>query len=172
MRVATSSGSMAIDDEIQQTVWKNPYQKAAVNTMFTSRVLEEQTARRLKPHDLSNQQFNILRILRGQKGKPASVKLLVERMLDKSSNASRLVDKLLEKGYVQRTTCPDDRRAVEVRITESGLSLLDTLDRQMDQEQRICRGFTPEEAVQLSGLLDKFRSALREADRASDSPEA
>lgn len=163
---------MAIDDEIQQTVWKSPYQKAAVNTLFTSRVLEDQTARRLKSHDLSNQQFNILRILRGQKGKPASVKLLVERMLDKSSNASRLVDKLLEKGLVQRTTCPDDRRAVEVRITESGLTLLDVLDRQMDQERQICKGFTPEEAVQLSTLLDKFRSALREADRASAPPEA
>lgn len=163
---------MAIDDEIQQTVWKSPYQKAAVNTLFTSRVLEDQTARRLKSHDLSNQQFNILRILRGQKGKPASVKLLVERMLDKSSNASRLVDKLLEKGLVQRTTCPDDRRAVEVRITESGLTLLDVLDRQMDQERQICKGFTPEEATQLSGLLDKFRSALREADRATDSPSA
>lgn len=91
---------MAIDDEIKQTVWKSPYQKAVVNTMFTSRVIEEQSARRLKPYDLTSQQFNILRIIRGQKGQPASVKLLVERMLDKSSNASRLVDKLLEKGYV------------------------------------------------------------------------
>lgn len=157
---------MAIDDEIQQTTWKSPYQKAAVNTLFTSRVLEDQAARRLKPYDLSTQQFNILRILRGQKGKPASVKLLVERMLDKSSNASRLVDKLLEKGYVQRTTCPDDRRAVEVRITESGMSLLESLDRQMDQEDEIRRCFSAEDAVQLSALLDKFRSALREADRA------
>ena len=162
---------MAIDDEIQQTVWKSPYQKVVVNTMFTSRVIEEQSARRLKPYDLTSQQFNILRILRGQKGKPASVKLLVERMLDKSSNASRLVDKLLEKGLVQRTTCPDDRRAVEVRITDSGLALLDTLDRQMDQEREIRKRFTAEEAAQLSSLLDKFRSALREADRAAVSTE-
>ncbi len=159
---------MAIDDEIKQTVWKGPYQKAVVNTMFTSRVIEEQSARRLKPYDLTSQQFNILRIIRGQKGQPASVKLLVERMLDKSSNASRLVDKLLEKGYVQRCTCPEDRRAVEVRLTESGRSLLETIDRQVDQEDAKLTGFGPDDAIQLSALLDKLRDAMRETEKASN----
>jgi len=161
---------MAIDDEIQQTVWKSPYQKAVVNTLFTSRVLEEKSARRLKPHGLTSQQFNILRILRGQKGKPASVKLLVERMLDKSSNASRLVDKLLEKNLVQRTTCPADRRAVEVRITEEGLALLETVDRTIDREDEHLSGFTAEDATRLSELLDKLRDAVHAAARASAPP--
>lgn len=159
---------MAIDDEIKQTVWKSPYQKAVVNTMFTSRVIEEKSARRLKPFDLTTQQFNILRIIRGQKGQPASVKLLVERMLDKSSNASRLVDKLLEKGYVQRTTCPEDRRAVEVRLTESGMSLLETIDRQIEQEDALLTGFSEEDAITLSGLLDQLRDAMREVARKPD----
>jgi DNA-binding MarR family transcriptional regulator len=167
MRVATSSGSMAIDDEIQQTVWKSPYQKAVVNTMFTSRVIEEQAARRLKPYDITTPQFNILRILRGQKGKPASVKLLVERMLDKSSNASRLVDKLLEKGYVQRTTCPDDRRAVEVRITDSGMALLSSIDEQTETSDSKLTGFSAEDATRLSSLLDKLRAAMRESEKDS-----
>lgn len=156
---------MAIDDEIKQTVWKSPYQKAVVNTMFTSRVIEEKSARRLKPFDLTTQQFNILRIIRGQKGQPASVKLLVERMLDKSSNASRLVDKLLEKGYVQRTTCPEDRRAVEVRLTESGRSLLESVDRIIDQEDAKLVGFSADDAIQLSALLDKLRDAMHEAEK-------
>lgn len=161
---------MAIDDEIKQTVWKSPYQKAVVNTMFTSRVIEEKSARRLKPFDLTTQQFNILRIIRGQKGQPASVKLLVERMLDKSSNASRLVDKLLEKGYVQRTTCPEDRRAVEVRLTESGRSLLESVDRIIDEEDAKLVGFSADDAIQLSALLDKLRDAMHEAEKAPRDP--
>ena len=151
---------MTIDEEIRQTSWKSPLQKAVVNVLFTSRFLEEGSNQVLKPHGLTSQQFNILRILRGQKGQPATVKLLVERMLDKSSNASRLVDKLLEKDLVQRVTCPDDRRAVEVRITERGLDLLQAIDRDNQALETAAEGFSADQAQQLSDLLDKLREAI------------
>lgn len=152
---------MTIDDEIQQTTWKSPLQKAVVNTMFTSRFLEEGSSQMLKPYGLTPQQFNILRILRGQRGKPATVKLLVERMLDKSSNASRLVDKLLEKGLLVREVCPVDRRAVEIRITDLGLDLLQSIDSQNLAWESQAEGFSAQDAQQLSDLLDQLRQALR-----------
>ena len=152
---------MTIDEEIHQTNWSSFRQKAMVNTMFTSRVLEEMSVSLLKEHDLTLPQFNILRILRGQKGNPATVKLLTERMLDKSSNASRLVDKLLEKRLVQREGCPDDRRSVEVRITDAGLELLDRIDRENEGWEISAPSFSDNEARQLSDLLDKLRGAFR-----------
>jgi len=136
-------------------------QKAVVNTLFTSRYLEDLSNQRLKPYDLTTQQFNILRILRGQKGKPATVKLLIERMLDKSSNASRLVDKLLEKGLVQREVCADDRRAVEVRITPKAKDLLTAIDQENLAWETRTRAFTSRDALELSRLLDKLRDAIR-----------
>jgi len=154
---------MTIDEEIQQTNWASFRQKAMVNTMFTSRVLEETSAAVLKEHDLTLPQFNILRILRGQKGNPATVKLLTERMLDKSSNASRLVDKLLEKNLVQRVSCPNDRRAVEVTITPAGLEILAQIDPKYKTWDAADPSFTEEDAKALSDLLDRLRHAVRNA---------
>jgi MarR family transcriptional regulator, 2-MHQ and catechol-resistance regulon repressor len=152
---------MTIDEEIQQTTWTSFRQKAMVNTMFTSRVLEEASAALLKEHDLTLPQFNILRILRGQKGRPATVKLLTERMLDKSSNASRLVDKLLEKNLVQRVSCPNDRRAVEVTITPAGLDILKRIDPRQKAWDAPNRSFTEDDAKTLSDLLDRLRAVVR-----------
>ncbi len=154
---------MSIDKEIQQEKWSSSTQKAVVNTLFTSRVLEDRTAARLKQFGLTSQQFNILRILRGQKGKPATVKLLTERMLDKSSNASRLVDKLLEKGLVERVTCPDDRRAVDVLITPAGSELLARIDLHGGLDEPL-RNFSERDAQALSDLLDRLRDAVRASD--------
>lgn len=156
---------MTIDEEIHQTNWVSLRQKAMVNTMFTSRVLEEISAAVLKEHDLTLPQFNILRILRGQKGNPATVKLLTERMLDKSSNASRLVDKLLEKNLVQRISCPNDRRAVEVTITPAGLDVLSRVDPRQAAWDAPHPSFTEEDARTLSDLLDRLREAVREASK-------
>jgi len=154
---------MSISEEIHQERWNSSTQKAVVNTLFTSRFLEDRTASRLKPYGLTSQQFNILRILRGQKGKPATVKLLTERMLDKSSNASRLVDKLLEKGLVERITCPDDRRAVDCLITQAGLDLLSRIDRDGGLDERYPT-FSESDAQTLSDLLDRLRDAVRASD--------
>lgn len=152
---------MTIETEIQQTKWESFRQKAVVNVLYTCRVLEESTEARLRPYDLTMPQFNILRILRGQKGKPATVKLLTERMLDKSSNASRLVDKLLEKGLANRVSCPNDRRAVEVTITQAGLDLLKAVDKELKQIDTMHPGFSEDDAQRLSELLDRLRATVR-----------
>lgn len=152
---------MSIETEIQQTKWESNRQKAVINVLYTCRVLEESSETVLKPFDLTMPQFNILRILRGQKGKPATVKLLTERMLDKSSNASRLVDKLLEKGLANRVSCPNDRRAVEVTITQAGLDLLKVVDKELKQIDALHPGFDEEDARQLSDLLDRLRATVR-----------
>ena len=152
---------MTIETEIQQTKWESFRQKAVINVLYTCRVLEESSETVLKPFDLTMPQFNILRILRGQKGKPATVKLLTERMLDKSSNASRLVDKLLEKGLANRVSCPNDRRAVEVTITQAGLDLLKVVDKELKQIDALHPGFDEEDARQLSDLLDRLRATVR-----------
>jgi len=152
---------MTIETEIQQSKWESSRQKAVINVLYTCRVLEENTEARLRPFDLTMPQFNILRILRGQKGKPATVKLLTERMLDKSSNASRLVDKLLEKGLANRISCPNDRRAVEVTITEEGLALLKAVDKELKQIDALHPDFTEADALLLSDLLDRLRATVR-----------
>src|SRR4051812_29759437 len=103
---------MKLEDEIKQKNFTSIYHKVNINILFTASWLSTQTARILKPYSITPQQYNVLRILRGQNANPASVGLIQERMLDKSSNASRLVDKLLEKKLIDRKTCPEDRRQV------------------------------------------------------------
>ncbi len=109
---------MDIEKEIGQSVsFKSDLQRAAVNILYTASWLNMKNTETLKPFALTPQQFNVLRILRGQHPKPSTVNLLMQRMLDKSSNASRLVDRLLEKGFVTRETNRQDKRAVDVYIS-------------------------------------------------------
>ncbi|HSH66062.1 MAG TPA: MarR family transcriptional regulator, partial [Bacteroidia bacterium] len=119
---------MILEKEIFQDNFKSNKHKAILNIFYTYNWLYEKHVRELKPYDLTVQQFNILRILRGQYPKPASIKLLKQRMLDKMSDVSRLVEKLRIKGLVERTTCSNDRRNVDVKITEKGLELLSKFD--------------------------------------------
>ena len=119
---------MDIGTEIKQSKFKTEYQKLGINLAFTASWLETFVARNLKAHKLTGPQYNVLRILRGQGKNPASINLLTERMIDKSSNASRLVDKLVAKDLVNRRECPTDRRQVDVVITKKGLDLLAKLD--------------------------------------------
>jgi DNA-binding MarR family transcriptional regulator len=111
----------------------------------------------VEPHNLSMQQYNVLRILRGQHPKSVTVKFIIERMLDKSSNASRLVDKLLAKGLVERTQSPEDRRRVDIMISKKGLELLKKLAVDFDNVNKSLN-LTEKEARSLSDLLDKMRS--------------
>lgn len=114
--------------------------------------------RALKPYGITLQQFNVLRILRGRFPDPVKVNEITERMLDKMSNASRLVDKLLLKKLVERTECPSDRRAVNVVITRKGLDLLTKTDAtQLQLEEAMQQRLTTEEADTLSHLLDQLR---------------
>jgi DNA-binding MarR family transcriptional regulator len=148
---------MEIGKEIKQSKFKNEYQKMLVNILFTSGWLSAKHSCNLKPFGISTQQFNILRILRGQYPKPATINLLIERMLDKNSNASRLVEKLRLKKLVERATCPDDRRAVNVLITQKGLDLLNEIDRQDTVFLKELKNISEKEAEQINTLLDKLR---------------
>jgi DNA-binding MarR family transcriptional regulator len=111
----------------------------------------------IKPFGLTVQQFNILRILRGQHPKPATVKLLKERMLDKMSDASRLVEKLRSKGFVDRKLCDKDRRNVDVIITKEGLELLKKIDEKEKDAEDLLKNLKNEELDILNDLLDKIR---------------
>lgn len=150
---------MRIEEAINQAVFSSPSQRANINIIYTAGWLNQLTGQVLRPYDISVQQFNILRILRGRKEAPATIKILTERMLDKMSNASRLVDKLKLKGLVDRQECPADRRRVDITITQAGLELLDKASAVMEAEvsQRFST-LTPSEADQLSNLLDKLRN--------------
>jgi DNA-binding MarR family transcriptional regulator len=129
-----------------------------VNIIFTSNWLNRHSTEILKPHDITLQQYNILRILKGQFPKPSTIGLLTERMLDKMSNASRLVEKLLAKGLVERNTCPKDRRQVHVLITEKGKDLVELLSKELDQHNLASDKLDEKELALLSDLLDKLRS--------------
>jgi len=151
--------AMKIEDAIKQQQFKNEYQKANINLLFTASWLTSNIAQALKPFGISNQQFNILRILKGGHPKPQSVKELTTKMLDRSSNASRLVDKLLEKRLVERTVCPTDRRKVEILITESGLNLTDEVSAELEVIiQAIFSKISKNEAKELNRLLDFIKS--------------
>ncbi|EJF52917.1 transcriptional regulator [Saprospira grandis DSM 2844] len=150
---------MKIEEEInQQRPFKSMYHKVGVNILFTASWLSKLQTDVLKPYDLSVQQFNILRILRGMRGKPATVKLLTERMIDKTSNASRLVEKLQRKGLVLRKSCKQDRRRVDIYIEEEGLKVLAEASAQLEVQMADCMShLEQEEAGQLSNLLDQLR---------------
>lgn len=119
---------MDIEKIIKATTQMDPSTKTVINLMYTSRLIEERIMSCLKPFDLSPQQFNVLRILRGQKGNPCNVSELQSRMIDKNSNTTRLIDKLLNKGLVKRQVCQHNRRKVELFITGQGLDVLAQLD--------------------------------------------
>lgn len=111
----------------------------------------------LKPFDISLQQFNVLRILRGQKGKPANLSTINERMVTKMSNTSRLVDKLITKDYVARIICKNNRRKVEISITKKGLYALTEMDQALlETEHKLLESFSKSELHALNKLLDLF----------------
>jgi DNA-binding MarR family transcriptional regulator len=149
-----------LEDEIKQPTFKNEGQKAHINLVFTAGWLSGRQAAAFRPYGLTLPQFNVLRILRGQHPKPATVALLIERMLDKTSNASRIVDKLEEKKLVTRTVCLANRRAVDICITESGLRLLRQIDDDgsADPSRNGFSQLSEEELHLLNQLLDKIRS--------------
>ena len=119
--------------------------------------INETLAATLKPYEMSEQQFNVLRILRGQNGKPANLSTINERMVTKMSNTTRLVDKLILKGYVDREVCALNRRKVEITITDEGNRILSQLDKIMEQtENELLKNFSDTELHQLNQLLDKF----------------
>ncbi|MCR8559808.1 MarR family transcriptional regulator [Mucilaginibacter sp. BJC16-A38] len=148
---------MRIDDEIQSSKFENNYHKAIINLSYTYGWVNNLSRGLFEQNNITLQQFNILRILRGQYPKPATVNLLKERMVDKMSDASRIVDRLVQKGMVSRCTNTKDRRAVDIRISEQGLEILAKMDQEFKIKDLLKDNLTEEEAAQLSDLLDKLR---------------
>lgn len=148
---------MKIEQEIhQKKPFKNGYQKAAVNILFTNNWLCGEIKRKLKPHNITLQQYNMLRILRGA-GDPISTRCIRERMIDKMSDTSRLVDRLCQKGLVNRDACCSDKRRVDVTISEQGLQLVSSIESTNTGLEEMLSKLTEEEAYLLSNLLDKIR---------------
>ena len=148
---------MSLETDIQQTKFRNEYQKAAINLIFTYNWISEQNKKFFEREDITPQQFNILRILRGA-GKPLSTLQIRQRMLDKMSDTSRIVDRLIKKGLVKKVVCKSDRRLVDVSITDKGGELLAKLDLANDEMDEVLSKITIEEASTLNVLLDKIRS--------------
>lgn len=154
---------MSIETDIKQKKFRSAYQRLVINLVYTSNWIGYKQMELFKEHDLTLQQFNVLRILRGQQSNAIKVSDIADRMLDKNSNTSRLVDKLLAKGLAERKSCPSDRRAVDVLITQSGLDLLAKLDPSLEEwENSLSTSITTDEADQLSALLDKLRTSQKQ----------
>ena len=148
---------MGIEKDIQQTKFKNAYQKATVNLIYTVGWMRDKTKNIFDAEGITSQQFNILRILRGSFPKPISTLQLRERMLEKMSDTSRIVDRLIAKGLVKKITCKTDRRLVDVIITDKGKKLLENLDKKQEEMDQVLAKISEEEANILSNLLDKIR---------------
>lgn len=148
---------MKIEDEIKQKNFKNEYQKLVINILLTGSWMSFKSYEMLKPFKLTTQQYNILRILRGQYPNPVTVNLLIERMMDKMSNASRIVDRLVAKKLVERKMKAEDRRCVDVIINEKGLKLLKKIEEHEVKFEENLRTLSASEAKNLNTLLDKLR---------------
>jgi len=149
---------MGIDRDIRQSKFLNEHQKAGVNLLYTYGWVMERTKELFASEDITPQQFNILRILRGSYPQPLSTLQIRERMLDKMSDTSRIVDRLITKALVKKGTCKSDRRLVDVVITDKGKKMLERLDNRQDELDKILGNLSEKEATILSDLLDKIRN--------------
>ena len=145
-------------EEIIKTTKKIPLEsRTIIHMTLVNNQVNEIINNSLKPFEVSLQQFNVLRILRGQKGKPANLSTLNERMVTKMSNTTRLVDKLLNKGYVNRAVCETNRRKVEIVITDLGMEILAKMDKEVNlAEKKAVSNLSQSELETLNALLDKF----------------
>ena len=149
---------MDVERIIKTTVPLPMRQRTVIHLMLVTNRISEAVSQALKPFGVSPQQFNVLRILRGQKGKPANLQTLSDRMVSRMSNTTRLVDTLLDKGYVSRTVCPSNRRKVEIMITASGANALQEMDGAVQQaENKLMESFSDQELSRLNALLDQIQ---------------
>ncbi len=149
---------MTLNTEIHQKTFGNEFQKSAINLIFTSNWVNERMKAIFDRADITSQQFNILRILRGA-AQPLSTLQIRQRMLDKMSDTSRIVDRMIIKGLVKKVVCTTDKRLVDITLCEKGTDLLKTLDTHQDEMDGILKNLSEEEAQTLNQLLDKIRSS-------------
>lgn len=148
---------MKIEGEIKQPKFRNPYQKAALNLIYTANWLEGKQQVLFKPFGITPAQYNILRILRGQHPNKISGVEIKSRMLDRNSDIPRLLERLLKKDFITKAQCPNDKRAADILITAQGLELLAKMDKLIDETEKKSIQLSVEEATLLSNLLDKIR---------------
>jgi DNA-binding MarR family transcriptional regulator len=161
---------MTLETDIHQQIFRTEYQKSIINLIFTFNWVNEKINRHFEPFDITQQQFNILRILRGA-GQPLSTLQIRQRMLDKMSDTSRIVDRLVKKGLVKKSTCREDRRLVDILLTDKGKKLLQTMDGLNEEMESIFKYLSEDEARQLNTLLDKIRSIdLTSEEKSTENP--
>lgn len=149
---------MTIEEAIkQEKKFSSEYQRAFVNILYTGSWLHGINSTRLKKHDLTPEQYNVMRILRGSHPKPLMLSEVTCRMLDKASNATRLVEKLRQKGFVKREICENNRRQVDILITDKGLNLLAKIDAEQNAWNEPLNKLSKAEAQELNRLLDKLK---------------
>jgi DNA-binding MarR family transcriptional regulator len=148
---------MGIEQDIQQTSFRNEFQKMGINLLFTANWLNEHIGKILSEEGVTQQQYNILRILRGS-ATPLSTLKIRERMLDKMSDTSRIVDRLIAKELVVKNTCEKDKRLVDITLSPKGLDLVDQLDQFNDRIDALLKGINATEAATLNQILDKIRT--------------
>ncbi len=148
---------MGIEKDIQQAKFRNSRQKASINLIYTFAWLKDKTKIIFDTEEITAQQFNILRILRGSFPQPLSTLQIRERMLEKMSDTSRIVDRLIAKGLVKKIICKNDRRLVDVIITDKGKKMLERLDARQDEIDGVLSNLSEKDANILSDLLDKIR---------------
>jgi DNA-binding MarR family transcriptional regulator len=148
---------MEIEKEIYNRKFENSHQKAVVNLLYTYGWITNLLRLLLNKHNVTLQQYNILRILRGHHPNPATINILKERMLDKMSDASRIVERLVQKDLFIRCVSDKDRRAVDILISQNGLDILQKLDTEISLKAMLSNNISEDEASTLSGLLDKMR---------------
>ncbi|MEP2670113.1 MAG: MarR family transcriptional regulator [Cyclobacteriaceae bacterium] len=148
---------MGLEEDVKQTKFTNEHQKAMVNILYTSSWLNNRNAAYFKKFNISPEQFNVLRILRGSHPNPMRLADVAERMIEKNSNCTRLVEKLRQKDMVDRQLCEANRRQVDISITAKGLKVLSDIDKDYDQWLSIQKSITKAEAIELNRILDKLR---------------
>ncbi len=148
---------MKIEEAIQQKKFKNVYQKMMINIMFTSSWLEDKSVKIVKDKKLSITQYNVLRILRGSYPVPCTSQDIQERMINKRSDVTRLIERLRKMGLATREVCDENRRKVDILITGKGLNLLNELDPEIDNVGELSNMLNEDEARQLNDLLDKLK---------------
>lgn len=149
---------MSLEEDIQQKAFRNEYQKAILNIIYTYNYLTGVMTEVFKQFDITRQQYNVLRILRGQYPNPAAINLIKDRMLEKMSDTSRIVERLRLKGLIQREGRKSDKRSAEITITAEGLALLKKMQGPVDALEGVMAGLSIEETKELNKLLDKLRT--------------
>ncbi|GIV41692.1 MAG: MarR family transcriptional regulator [Vicingaceae bacterium] len=151
---------MKLEDIIKQKKFRNEYQKFIIQILFSSSQLENYIAKKLKPHGITLQQYNVLRILRGVYPEPVSNNYIMERMIDRNSNSTRIVDKLVDKLLVEKKSNPKDRRGTLISILPAGMKLLEKLDPEIAELENVIQQVLSEEDCKMINNKLQILNAL------------